>query len=431
MKVKLKRKEFLKAWQVAEKVAENKTTKEATSGILLTASDDGHVTLQATDLKTSVRCNAEGVEIIEPGFAILPSVILGSMIKKLPSDEIDLEVISDKGTLKADRSQTNFTVISAEEFPKIPESSGAETIFEIQASDFAKIISEGGSSASLPADFPKYIGTCLLRTEKGYVKIASTDGKRFSISQTTSANIIKDEDYLLPAPAFKELAKTLDSVYGDKNVKILSDASTIWFNLEDVEFSIRTVDANFPVYERILNNVVETSLRIKASDFIPVLERIDIIAKTTIAHIMSMFLNSDGRIKISARAPEKGTASEIIPANISGNNMQIGFNVTYFLEGLKILGQGEEVFIEFSGYEGQARMKRMKGEEVDNDFLYMLMPARLGPQDIITEDEMKEDNAGEQVPENENQNENHEGENNGENQNQENNNNENPENQNY
>ena len=79
----------------------------------------------------------------------------------------------------------------------------------------------------------------------------------------------------------------------------------------------------------------------------------------------------------------------------------------------------EEVFIEFSGYEGQARMKRMKGEEVDNDFLYMLMPARLSAQDRIAEDEMNKEESSEDVPESENENyeqqaapENPEGENN-------------------
>ncbi len=60
----------------------------------------------------------------------------------------------------------------------------------------------------------------------------------------------------------------------------------------------------------------------------------------------------------------------------------MGFNVAYFMDGLKALGN-EQAVIEFSGEEGQTRMKRDGSE----DFLYMLMPARLSTQDAITEEE--------------------------------------------
>ena len=397
MKLEIQRQDFLKAWQIAEKFIDPKSAKESTSGIFIRASENGGVTLEATDLKTSVRCSAEGVNVIEAGVAVVPAMILGSMIKKSASDDLMLEVNSERGFLSAGKSKTRFAIISAETFPKIPESSGAENIFDFQGSDFAKIIAEGSSASSQPQDFPKYIGTCLLRTKDGEVKIVSTDGKRLSLSKSKCESISKETDLLLPAQAFKDLGKTLAANYPDKIVKVLADDSTVWFSLEGVDFSIRLIDATFPIYERILNDVVETSLKIKTEDLIPVLERIDIIARTTPAHIMSMFLYQNGELKITARAPERGTASESINAEIEGKFLQIGFNVGYFLDGLKILGSGE-IRIEFSGDESQTRMKRSGSD----DFLYMLMPARLSTQDKIAEQEMgefEENRASEETPE--------------------------------
>ena len=426
MKLELKRQSFLKAWQIAERFTDPKSVKGAVGGIFIKASDDGKVTLEATDLKTSVRCEADGVNVIEPGFAIVPAGILGSMMKKAATDELMLEVNSERGFLNAGKSKTRFAIISAEEFPKIPESESAEAVCEILASDLGRMIFEGGSAASQPQDFPKYIGTCLLRTQKGFLKVASTDGKRLALSQFVCAHISKDCDLLLPAQAFKDLGKTLTTNYADKNVKVLTDSSIVWFNLEGVEFSIRIIDATFPNYERILNNTCVTALKIKTSELIPVLERIDIIARTTPAHIMAMLLlpkmegeTTESELRITARAPEKGTASERLSAEITGNPLQIGFNVSYFLDGLRILGN-DEVNIEFSDSEGQTRMKRKNSD----DLLYMLMPARLSPQDIIAEDEMNEfesyaneDEANEQNEQSESpeenqesQNENHEGE---------------------
>ena len=97
---------------------------------------------------------------------------------------------------------------------------------------------------------------------------------------------------------------------------------------------------------------------------------------------MAMALNTNGELRITARAPELGTASETITASIEGGYLHLGFNVAYFMDGLKALGN-EQAVIEFSGEEGQTRMKR----EGSEDFLYMLMPARLSTQDAITEEE--------------------------------------------
>ena len=381
MKLELERQDFLKAWQTAERFASTKTTKDSTRGILITASEDNTVILKATDLNTSVRFRAQGVNVLEPGFAVVPASIFSEMLKKASSEDLVLEVDHVRGLLSAGRQKTRFAVIQAEEFPNIPESSGAEKVCEIAAIDLTNIISEGSSAASQPQDFPKYLGTCLLRTSEGMLTGVSTDGKRLSLSKFP-CEVSKDEDMLLLAPALKELGKITAGCGEDEMVKILTDGATTWFVLEKIEFSVRRVESTFPKFEKILNTDVVTTLKIDSESLISSLERVDIIAKTTPAHIMAMSLNPNGELKITARAPEFGTASETLNAEIGGSSLQIGFNVAYFLDGLKAIGK-EVAVIEFSGEEGQTRMKR----EGSDDFLYMLMPARLSTQDIMTEEE--------------------------------------------
>ena len=389
MKLELQRQNFLKAWQIAERFsapATAKTPKDSISGIFVTATEDNQITLEATDLKTSCTCKAEGANVLEPGFVVIPAAIFGGMLRKSSADNLILEINSSKGVLKSGNNKTRFAVISPEEFPKIPKSSGAEEICTIMGTDFSEIVSEGSTAASQPMDFPKYMGTCLLKTKDNFIRCLSTDGKRLSISKL-SLEVLKEDELLLPAPALKDLAKMIGSNYSDKNVKILSDDSTVWFNVEDVEFSARKIEATFPKYERILNSEVCTKLKISCINLMPVLERIDIIAKSTPMHLMIMELNPEGKLKISARAPEMGTANEILDANIEGEFLQIGFNVPFFQDGLKAVGSGE-ANIEFSSNEGQTRMYR----EGTDDFLYMLMPTRLTEQDKISdEDENSEE----------------------------------------
>ena len=215
------------------------------------------------------------------------------------------------------------------------------------------------------------------------IKAVSTDGKRLALSKMLLTNVQKAQDLMLPSAALKELSKMLLTSKGEDTVKILSDNSVAWFALPDIEYSIRLIDSTFPNYERILNNDTRTTLRISRDKLLAVIDRVDIIAKTTPAHIMAFLLEPNGDLIVTARAPEAGTARESLDAVIDGDNMQIGFNVSYFEDGLKALSSGE-IVIEFSHEEGQCRMTRSE----DNNFLYMLMPARLSMQDAMTEEEI-------------------------------------------
>ena len=71
MILELDRQTFLKAWNIAEKSAGAKSTKDSIVGILINA-DDNNITLEATDLKTSVKCKAQGVIVKEPGRGLVP-----------------------------------------------------------------------------------------------------------------------------------------------------------------------------------------------------------------------------------------------------------------------------------------------------------------------------------------------------------------------
>ena len=408
LKLELDRLEFLKAWQTAEKYTAAKTTKDALNGIRITASEDNTVTLEATDLKSSVKCSARGSNVLEPGAAVLSTAIFGTVIRKTNAKTFTLETGPERGTLTAGKSRSRFAVIAADNFPNIPESSGAESICSVMASDLGRIITEGSSAASAPSDFPKYMGTCLLRTAGQYVLIVSTDGKRLARSQTL-CTVHKEEDLLLPAAALKELAKGFNN---DGKVEVLADGAMVWFRLEREitvkdeeessnndgeakndevpvktvrevsEFSIRRIDANFPKYEKILNNEVKTMIKVSKSSLLPAVEYIAVFAKNSPAQVMAMYIKPEGELRITARAPETGTAEDVINAAVDGDPMSIGFNVNYFLDGLKVVNS-EELIIEFSDDEGQTRMLRDEGK----DFLYMLMPIRLTAQDLVSDDD--------------------------------------------
>ena len=411
MKLELERSAFLRAWQTAEKYAASNSTKESLKGVRITAGEDNSVTLEATDTKSSVKCSALGATVLEPGAGVLNATIFGNILRKTTEKTFTLDVSPERGTLTAGKSRSRFAVIAADSFQNIPASSGAEAICSIMASDLGRIISEGSSAASAPADFPKYMGSCLLRTAGQRLVVVSTDGKRLATSQTL-CTVHKEEDLLLPSAALRELAKTFNY---DGKVEIVADGSMVWFRLEREvtikdeeesskdggetekaevpvktlrevsEFSIRRIEATFPKYEKILNDEVKTMIKVSKAALFQVIDRISIFAKNNAAQLMAIYIKPEGELRITARAPEVGTQSDVLDAAVDGDPMQIGFNVNYFLDGLRVMNS-EEVIIEFSDDEGQTRMLKDEGK----DFLYMLMPIRLTQQDIVSDDDSED-----------------------------------------
>lgn len=381
MKLEINRVEFLKAWQAAERSCNVKNTVAAATGILITANESG-VILEATDFKTAVRCIASGVTIIEPGTAILPVKLLGEFLKKISTDKAILEIKGELGTFKAEkpgRTRARFTTVPASEFPQIANSDGAANFCVINAQDLMRIVNEGSVASPLPSDFPKYLGTCLFKTKDGIIETAATDGKRLSLSKSVCENSAEGgSDALLPVAPLKELVRLLGTCEPEAKIQILNDNATVWFKMDGIEFSIRRVDAAFPNFERILSSEVLTTLKISREDILSSLERIDIIARNTISHLVVLHLSPDVGFKMTTRAQDFGTTvEEIENVEIEGNTLQVGFNAGYLQDGLKALQPGT-IKIEFNGEEGQTRITN---ENADN-FLYMLMPARFSDQDI-------------------------------------------------
>ena len=383
MKIELDRLEFLRAWQMAERSSSTKSTISAVSGILITASAE-QTCLEATDFKTAIRCPAQGIRTVSKGSAVLPVRIFGEFLKKMPHDKVLLEVDGDKGTLSAGRNRTRFATWPVSEFPNIPRSDGAEPLCSLLAADLIRAIAEGSVASSTPADFPKYLGTCLLKVQKDLLKVVATDGRRLSLSQCP-CETGTDVDLLLPVPALRELGRLLAGNVPESRVDVLYDGSTVWFRLEDLEFSARRVESSFPNYEKILTPGASTTLRIQRDELLPALDRIDIMVRGTLTRLVALYLSPGGEFRLTGRAPELGTTVEVLDSMIDGEPLRVGFNVGFLQDGLKALGSGE-IRMDFNGEEGQTRLLR----EGSEDFLYMLMPARLSPQDL-TEDEEPEE----------------------------------------
>ena len=75
MKLLINKKLFLQSWVLAERSTSSSSSMSILSSVLVKADRD-KVTLQATDIRTSIICSASGVNVLEPGEAVFPVKIV-------------------------------------------------------------------------------------------------------------------------------------------------------------------------------------------------------------------------------------------------------------------------------------------------------------------------------------------------------------------
>jgi DNA polymerase-3 subunit beta len=348
MKIDIARSEFLKACQMAERCTSTRSTLSSIGGVFL-AADEEKVLLSATDLKTSICCVARGISVSQNGAAILPVKLLGELFKKISTDQFTIEVKNEKGVLIAGRSKTRFSTWFSDEFPKLPQSDSAKHLCDVLAPEFLRVLIEGSIASSPTDDFPKYLGACLIQLKEGKLRVISTDSRRLSLSRC-SCDGEEEADLLLPIGSLRELQRLLTGI-GDRSVRILYDESLVWFQMGDIEFSIRRVDSTFPNYEKILNPNKTTMMLANRSELLSALERIDIVVRSHTGLVVVHF-SPGGQLKLTGKAPEFGTAVEEMDALIDGEPLKAGFNVTFLQDGLKSLGS-DDIKMNLNGEAGQ------------------------------------------------------------------------------
>ena len=85
------------------------------------------------------------------------------------------------------------------------------------------------------------------------------------------------------------------------------------------------------------------------------------------------FTLSDGLVGIQANNPEQEEAHEEVSVNYQGDTVEMGFNVSYLIEVLGVLGS-DEVNITLSD---SASSALIQDGNADNNALYVVMPKRL------------------------------------------------------
>lgn len=375
MKLLINKKLFLQSWGLAERSTSSSSSMSILSSVLVKASQD-QVTLQATDIRTSIICTASGINVMEPGEAVFPVKIVSELFKKAPGEEFNLTVFDGKVVLKAGKSKYNFSTYPVREFPSLPTSADAKLFCKLSVGELAEVIEEGTLAASSGEEFPLYLSSANFQISNGVLNIVSTDTRRLALSGAAVSESVDSESALLPMKGIKEMQRILASLNPEYLIEILYDDAQFYFKADNVEFTVRRVESHFPAYEKILPKIHSTTVILDRGALISALERVDVIVKDY-NRMVILDIAKENRFVMRGRAPDFGNAKEEIFAEISGDDLKIAVNSKFFMESLKVLRE-PYVRLSFNGSSGHMVVRRSDEEK----FICLIAPINLTEEEL-------------------------------------------------
>ncbi|QXE21329.1 DNA polymerase III subunit beta [Richelia sinica FACHB-800] len=306
------------------------------------------VSLTAFDLSLGIRTSFQA-EVIEGGAIALPAKLLLDITSRLPEGEITLDDESTEATgegmivtLKPKSGRYQVRAMGAEEFPELPVVENSEAI---QLTVTALIEGLRGSLFATSADEAKQVLTGVhLTVKQDTLEFAATDGHRLAVVETTNENPLESDplEVTVPARALRELQRMLAHSSGaEETVALYLDQGQVVFAWQNQRLTSRTLEGQYPAYRQLIPRQFERQVTIERRQFISMLERIAVLADQK-NNIVKISLDGDAQeMTLSCEAQDVGNGTESMPAQISGENIDIAFNVKYLMEGLKELAASE------------------------------------------------------------------------------------------
>ncbi len=329
--------------------------------------EDGQIKLITTNLEIATIFQISG-KIIEKGKIAVPFGIFSDLISNLKSERLDIEKKPKKIEIKTDNYQASINADSAEEFPVIPQIKASEYI-EINSILFKESLEQLIISAAEQSIRPE-LETIFFSLKEDGLKLTTTNGFRLSEKTFLPADYkssLKSEfKILIPLKTAQNLISVLKT---DEPLRVYFDSNQVVFKTKQLNLISRLIEGNYPEYESIISKSFSTEVILNRQEMIQALR------------VSGIFSDQSNEVKIKISKEKKnleifsnnqivGENNYFLGAKIKGESMEISFNWQYFIDGLKAVKAGEEVFLGLNGSNKPSLLK----STADNSFIYLLMP---------------------------------------------------------
>lgn len=353
MRFIIQRDHLVQSVQDVMKAITSRTTIPILTGIKIVASEEG-VTLTGSDSDISIESfipreedDKEIIEIKQPGAIILQARFFSDMVKKLPSDFVEIEVQNHFQTvIRSGNSEFDLIGLDAEEYPHLPQIE-EENVFKIPTDLLKAMIRQTSFAVSTSETRPILTGVNW-KVENNELYCIATDSHRLAlrkakIEMDTPAN----HNVVIPGKSLNELSKILAD--NNEAIEIVITENQILFKAKHLLFYSRLLEGNYPDTSRLIPSESKTDIVLPTKEFLHAIDRASLLAREGKNNVVKLITLPDQLVEISSNTPEVGkVVEELKGISMDGEELKISFSAKYMIDALRAI-EGNEIKITFTG----------------------------------------------------------------------------------
>ena len=351
---------------IAGRTVAQKSSLSVIEGILCKAGHGLHLT--GYNMETAITYQIDA-EVADPGECILPAKLFGDIIRRLPEGPVTVVVDKDyKVAIRAGYASFNISAESAEDYPDLPDVNEGKPI-AIPQSALKELISGTIFAVSENQGRPIHTGVKFEVADNAVSAIA-VDGFRLARRTWHPEDAIGRElSFVVPAAGLKEVEKILTD--SDENAAFTLGSKHILYQIGNATLVCRLLEGEFLDWRRVVPTNCPVKLAANVGDLASSVDRVGLIVSEKYkSPIRCVFSN---QVLLMRTNTTIGAAEDRCAIAGDGKELEIGFNVRYLADALRVIPT-EEVTLELTN-----GLSPIVLTPVDDkvDFAYMILPVRI------------------------------------------------------
>ena len=348
-------------------IVERRHTLPILANVLISKTGS-QIQLTTSDLEIQIRTSAELDGDVGNFTTTVGARKLIDILRSMPSDQtVSLESAQNKLILKGGKSRFTLQTLPAEDFPLVQEAASFGPAFSVPQKVLKELLNQV-SFAMAVHDIRYYLNGILFVAEGKQLSLVATDGHRLAFSSATLDVEVPKQEVILPRKTVLEMQRLLSDKEGAIEMQFAGNQAK--FSFEGMEFVTKLVEGKFPDYNRVIPKNHKNIITLGREPLLKSLQRTAIL---TSEKFKGVRLNIEpGTLRVASNNAEQEEAVDELDIDYSGDNIEIGFNVTYLIDALANMSQ-DMVKMELSDSNSSALLTIP-----DNaTFKYVVMPMRI------------------------------------------------------
>lgn len=343
-------------------------------GVRIVADTSGELQLSTFDYEVSAQIHLEA-EVEESGEVLVQGRMLSDIVRALPNKDVSVALEGTKLQVRCGSARFALATLPVEEYPQLPAM--PPVAGTVGADVFSEAISQVTVAASKDDTLPLLTGV-KVEISGETMTLMATDRYRLALREITwnPATPGTELTALVRGRTLHEVARSL-ATGGSVEIALEEDAAAnlIGFEAGGRRTTSTLVDGDYPPVRRLFPETSAITAVVATGPLIDAVKRVSLVAERNTPVRLSF---TEGQVALEAGAGDDAQASEVLEASLEGEDLVVGFNSGFLLDGLGALGT-EFARLTFTDSIKPAVMSGQESLEGEpqTSYKYLIMPMRI------------------------------------------------------